>query len=72
MSSCSGYSSVERMGCHSTGDVQTLGRKSPWRSLSCHKGKGWAKPALMSTTGKHVTGKVVLQFRVGVWILLIR
>jgi hypothetical protein len=27
---------------------------------------------LISTTGKYVTGKVELQFRVGVWILLIR
>jgi hypothetical protein len=67
-----GYSSVGRMGCHSTEDVQTPGRKSPQQSSSCHKGKGWAHPVLMSTTGKYVTGKVGLQFRVSVWILLIR
>jgi hypothetical protein len=60
------------MGCYSAGDVQTLGRKSPRQSLSCHKGKGWAHPVLMSTTGKYkyVTGKVGLQFKVGVQILL--
>jgi hypothetical protein len=69
---CSTYSCVGRMDCHSIGDVQIPGRKSPQKSLSCHKGKGWAHPVLMSTTGKCVTGKVGLQFWVGVRILLIR
>jgi hypothetical protein len=72
ITNCSGYSSVGRMGCHSAGDVQTPGRKSPWQSSSCHKGKGWAHLVLMSMTEKCVIGKVRLQFRVGVWILLIR
>jgi hypothetical protein len=72
ITNCSGYSSAGRTGCHSARDVQTPSRKSPWQSSSCHKGKGWAHPVLMSTTGKYVTGKVRLQFQVGVRILLIR
>jgi hypothetical protein len=40
ITNCSGYSSAGRMGCHSTGDVQTPGIKSPRHSSSCHKGKG--------------------------------
>jgi hypothetical protein len=72
ITNCSGYSSAGRMGGHSAGDVQTPGTKSPRQSSSCHKGKGWAHPVLMSTAGKCVTGKVELQFRVGVRILLIR
>jgi hypothetical protein len=30
----------EKWGCHSAGDVQTPGGKSPRHSSSCHKGKG--------------------------------
>jgi hypothetical protein len=51
---------------------ETPGRKSPWQSSSHHKGKGWAHLILTSTTGKCVTGKVRLQFRVGVRTHLIR
>jgi hypothetical protein len=72
ITNCSGYSSAGRMDCHSIRDIQTPGRKSPQKSSSCHKGKGWAYPVLMSMTGKYVTGKVGLQYRVGVRILLIR
>jgi hypothetical protein len=46
--------------------------KSPWQGSSCHKARGWAHPVLMPTTGKCVTGKVGLQFCVGVQILLTR
>jgi hypothetical protein len=53
ITNCSGYSSAGIMG----------------QNLSCHNGKGWANPVLMSTTGKCVTGKVRLQFWVGVWIM---
>jgi hypothetical protein len=63
---CSGYICAGRMGCHSARVVQTPGRKSPQQSSSCHKAKGGP------TTGKYVTGKVRLQFRGGVRILLIR
>jgi hypothetical protein len=60
ITNCSGYSSTGRMGCHSARDVQTPGRESPLQSSSCHKAKGWAHPVLMSTTGKCVTGKLIL------------
>jgi hypothetical protein len=72
ITNCSGYSSARRKGCHSSREVQTPVRKSPLQSLRCHKGKRWAHPVLMSTTGKCVTGKIRLQFCVGVRILLIR
>jgi hypothetical protein len=72
ITNCSGYSSAGRMSCHSAGDVQTPGINSSWQSSSWHKGKGWDHPKLMSTAGKCVTGKVGLQFRVGVRILLIK
>jgi hypothetical protein len=72
ISKCSGYSSALRMGCHSAGDVQRLGINSLRQSSSCYKGKWWAHPVLISTTGTCVTGKVGLQFRIDVRILLIR
>jgi hypothetical protein len=56
------YSSAGRMGCHSAGDIQTLGKKSPQQSLSCHKAKEWAHPVLMSTTGKYFIGKANYSF----------
>jgi hypothetical protein len=54
ITNCSGCSSVGIMGCHPTGDVQRPGRKSPWQSLNCHKGKGWGHPVLMEGTSKFV------------------
>jgi hypothetical protein len=51
--------------------VTHLVESTSWQSSSCHKGKGWAHPVLIPTAGKYVTGKVGLQFRVGVRMLLI-
>jgi hypothetical protein len=62
VTNCSGYSSAGRMAAI---------LPEMFRHLVGHKGKGWAHPVLMSITGKYVTGKVGLQFRVGVRILLI-
>jgi hypothetical protein len=52
--------------------LRHLVKSLPGRVRTAIKAKGRPHPVLISTAGKNVTGKVGLQFQVGVQIILIR